>query len=171
MDARPTRLATNEVLFVLELDALVVPDFGSRTVRRATAADVPLLGIWRRDYGIETLADPPDSDEKDGRERIEASLASGHVWVACEEGAPVAMTSFNAHTGDSVQVGGVFTPKAARGRGLARIAVAGSLLDARAEGARTAILFTGDENAAAQSAYRALGFAQVGDYGMIFFAD
>jgi predicted GNAT family acetyltransferase len=132
---------------------------------------VPVLGLWRRDYGVETLSDPPDADEADGRKRIEALLASRQVWVVCEQGEPVAMTSFNARAGHSVQVGGVFTPKSARGRGLARIAVAGSLLDARTEGARTAILFTGHENAAAQRAYRALGFAAVGDYGMIFFSD
>jgi predicted GNAT family acetyltransferase len=49
--------------------------------------------------------------------------------------------------------------------------VAGSLLDARAAGARQAVLFTGKDNEHAQRAYRALGFRVVGDYGVVLFSD
>ena len=45
--------------------------------------------------------------------------------------------------------------------------VAGSLLDARAEGVAEAILFTEAENRPAQRAYEALGFERIGDYGMV----
>jgi len=62
-------------------------------------------------------------------------------------------------------VGGVWTPKALRGRGYARCAVAGSLLLARAEGARRAILFTNTGQAA--RAYEALGFTRIGEYGLL----
>jgi predicted GNAT family acetyltransferase len=48
-----------------------------------------------------------------------------------------------------------------------RAAVAASLLDARAPGATKAILFTGEDNIAAQKAYVALGFRQVGSYRLL----
>jgi uncharacterized protein len=53
--------------------------------------------------------------------------------------------------------------RAAR-QGLARCAVAASLLDVRDEGVELAILFTGDDNVPAQRAYGALGFERVGDF-------
>jgi predicted GNAT family acetyltransferase len=45
--------------------------------------------------------------------------------------------------------------------------VATSLLDARAEGVRTSILFTGEGNIPAQKAYEALGFRCIGDYRIL----
>jgi predicted GNAT family acetyltransferase len=70
-----------------------------------------------------------------------------------------------------VQVGGVWTPPARRGRGYARAAVAGSLLDARARGVTRGVLFTAQENRPAQRAYEALGFQVVGDYGLLGFSE
>jgi predicted GNAT family acetyltransferase len=69
---------------------------------------------------------------------------------------------------DAVQVGGVFTPQALRGRGYARAVVAGSLLEARGAGAARAILFTPRPDAVA--AYRAVGFEQIGRYAVVLFA-
>lgn len=65
---------------------------------------------------------------------------------------------------EAVQVGGVWTPSELRRQGYARAVVATSLLDARADSAELAILFTGEENIPAQKAYLALGFEHVGDY-------
>ena len=65
----------------------------------------------------------------------------------------------------------MFTPPELRGRGYARAAVAGSLLDARSAGARRSTLFTNLENVAAIRAYEALGYERIGDYGLILFAD
>jgi predicted GNAT family acetyltransferase len=41
------------------------------------------------------------------------------------------------------------------------------LLDARAEGVTTSILFTGINNTPAQRAYVALGFRHIGDYRLM----
>ena len=81
-------------------------------------------------------------------------------------GTIVATTAFNAHIPGMAQVGGVYTPPALRGRGYARCAVAGSLLDARLDGsAERAILFT--PNPAAARAYEAIGFRRSGDYALV----
>jgi uncharacterized protein len=75
---------------------------------------------------------------------------------------------FNARLPDVVQVGGVYTPPEHRRRGAARAVVAGMLRGARdEEGVGRAILFTGDDNVAAQTAYRAIGFTAVGEYGLV----
>ena len=70
---------------------------------------------------------------------------------------------------NALQIGGVFTPPLQRQRGYARAVVAGALLEARKQGVVEAILFTGRENEAAQSTYRALGFETAGDYAIILF--
>jgi predicted GNAT family acetyltransferase len=77
------------------------------------------------------------------------------------------MAGFNARLPDMVQVGGVYTPPEARGRGYARTAVALCLRAARERGVRRAILFTGEDNIPAIRAYRALGFERIGDFAIV----
>ncbi|MFO0650021.1 MAG: GNAT family N-acetyltransferase [Polyangiales bacterium] len=171
---RPTRVCSREVLFSLRLDALTLPEAlvaGRVTVRRATARDHATLAAWRRDYEVEmTAATPgPELDEKASRS-IAGLLDDGAIFVAEEGDAPVAMSTFNARLPDVVQIGGVWTPRDLRSRGRARSCVAGSLRLARGEGVASSILFTGASNAAAQRAYRAIGFEAVGDYGVLLFA-
>jgi ribosomal protein S18 acetylase RimI-like enzyme len=167
LDDRPAGLCSKEDLYALDLADLVVP--ARLAYRRSAEADLPLLGAWRRAYGVEALHDDPAA-APDGIEAVRAHHERGCLWVATDGGRPVAMSMFNARTAGDVQVGGVYTPPELRGRGHARAAVAGSLLEARAGGATRAILFTGDDNAAAAAAYRALGFRIVGDYGLVLFA-
>ena len=78
-------------------------------------------------------------------------------------------SAFNAALPDCVQVGGVFTPPPLRGRGFGRAVVAGTLLLARERGVERSVLFTGPDNAPAQTAYRALGYRDIGDYGLVLF--
>ncbi len=68
-----------------------------------------------------------------------------------------------------VQIGGVWTPPALRGRGYARAVVAGSLVAARKRGVQHAVLFADPLNPAAKRAYLSLGFRIVGDYGLVLF--
>jgi predicted GNAT family acetyltransferase len=70
-----------------------------------------------------------------------------------------------------VQIGGVWTPPAWRGRGYAKAVVAGALLAARERGVARSVLFTGPDNHPAQAAYRALGYGRVGDYALVLFAE
>lgn len=158
-----------EALYALTLADLRVPDALARrevTCRRPTDAERPQLAAWRRAYHVESLgsADNTELAAKAARE-IDDLAASGTIWVLEAAGALVAMTAFNARIPDMVQVGGVYTPPALRGRGHARCAVAGSLLDARADQAGRAILFT--KNAAAARAYEAIGFQRIGEYALI----
>ena len=76
-------------------------------------------------------------------------------------------TAFNATLPDCVQVGGVFTPPELRGRGHGRAVVAASLEIARSEGVTRSILFTDEANAPARRAYEAIGFREIGRYGIV----
>lgn len=171
---RATQIDAMEDLFTLDLADLVVPPAlaqgGELRVRRPSADDIPLLGAWRRAYHLEALHVPDDPDlEAQCRRDVEESSGRGVIFLVepAAGGPPLAMTGFNATLPDVVQVGGVYTPPELRGRGYARAAVAGSLLDARAAGVGRAILFTGDDNVAARQAYVGIGFRIVGDYAIV----
>lgn len=171
LDGAPARMVHRADLFALSLEELAVPrrlSEGELTCRPATRGDLPLLLPWRVAYAVETLGQE-ESPELTGRSAGELGdlIARGSAFVLTEAGRAVSFSGFNARLPGSVQVGGVYTPPPLRGKGLARAAVAGSLLSARAEGASRAILFTETTNVPARRAYEALGFSVVGDYGMV----
>lgn len=68
-----------------------------------------------------------------------------------------------------MQLGNVWTPPEFRSRGYGRAVVAGALAQAKRDGASLAVLFTPEDNAAALTAYAALGFSPVGDYAMLLY--
>ena len=165
------QLDESENLFSLALDQMAVPrelSSGRWRGRRAGPRDLDQVTAWRVDFSLEALGeeDEPQLWEK-VRVNAERIIDRGMVWVLEDGGELVATSGFNAAIDEAVQVGGVWTPPALRRRGYGRAAVAASLLDARAEGAETAILFTGESNIPAQKAYRALGFRVIGDYRLV----
>jgi predicted GNAT family acetyltransferase len=156
-----------DLLYSLDLANLRVPAaLAGLSLRRPRGDELPRLIAWREQYLVETgLSAPGPMLHQDARSGIELLQAQGDHWVLEDGGEPVAYTAFNARLPDIVQVGGVWTPPPLRGRGYARCAVAGSLLEARAAGARRAILFT--SNTSAARAYEALGFTRAGEYGLL----
>ena len=175
LEAAAATMDSREDLFALELPALRVPaPLVGRALRFRPPRDdeVALLVEWRHDYGVETLGEPPGPGTRAASaEWIERYQHEGKHWVLEAAGRPVAYSAFNAVTPDCVQVGGVWTPPALRGRGYGRAVVAGSLLGARERGVARSVLFTEADNHPAQAAYRALGYERVGDYGMLLFAE
>lgn len=163
-----------EDLFDLPLDRLVVPPLlssGACDWRRATVQDIPLLTGWRLDYCVEALGAVPDAAlQAQAQADIAAWVAAGDVFLLTgPDGAILSMATHNARIPDTVQIGGVWTPRDWRGRGYARAAVAGALMAARDDGAALAVLFTGKENEPARRAYLGLGFQIIGDYAIILY--
>jgi ribosomal protein S18 acetylase RimI-like enzyme len=161
-----------EVLYALTLVNLREPAAlrdGTVAVRRATDADLDVLTRWRVGFATESLneAETPEL-WRAMREAAAATIAERRIWIAEADGAPVAMTAFNARIAECAQVGGVYTPLEHRSRGYARCAVAHSLLVAAAEGVTHGVLFTPDTNTPAQRAYEALGFERIGRFGLLF---
>jgi RimJ/RimL family protein N-acetyltransferase len=174
LDATPAAHDSREVLFSLSLDELKVPaplaggELRLRVPSRTEATG--LLLEWRIAYAVESLGAARNAAlENEARELMESWGLSGKCWVLMRGSEIVAMTGFNAEARGIVQVGGVYTPPALRGRGYARAAVAGSLEVARSKGATRSVLFTPETNVAAQRAYLALGYRVVGDFGLVLF--
>jgi predicted GNAT family acetyltransferase len=174
LDGETPRFASKEILYALALDDVVVPAAlasGTVVVRTPHAAEADDLLTWRMAYCAETMNTPDTPKTRADQARyLDAYQQNRHHYVATANGERVAYSAFNATAGDVVQVGGVWTPRDLRGRGHARCAVAGSLLDARTRGFRRAVLFTDQKNVPAQKSYTAIGFRPIGDYGIVFFA-
>jgi ribosomal protein S18 acetylase RimI-like enzyme len=168
----PTKLDAEEQLFVLELPQLVVPELLSRSDVQWRFPSVEeaerLLVPWRVEYAVETLGATRDDGLRQGsREMVLGWLSERNLSVVTVDGEIVSMSGFNARARGVVQVGGVYTPPALRGRGYGRAAVAGSLLEARQAGYQRSTLFTQESNVAAQRAYQALGYRVIGDYALV----
>jgi uncharacterized protein len=163
----PVTLDSNEDLFALRLSELRAPP-AARHVRRAAEGDLATLAAFRHDYLVEALHATPGANLRQAaRDEMARAIAERTGFVLELEGRIVAYSGFNAQLPDVVQIGGVYTPRELRRNGYARAAVAGSLIDARDRGVTGAILFTDRLNLPARSAYVALGFEVVGDYGLI----
>jgi len=162
---------SREDLFALALGELVLPPALERLrCRRATPEDVEVLAGWMRGYFVETIGAPDDDDTAaEARGSVERHVREGSQWILLDGARPVACSTFNARLPDTVQIGGVWTPHALRGRGYGRSVVAGSLLAALDEGVTRSILFTEPANAPARRAYQALGYRIIGDYGLVLF--
>lgn len=175
LNSAATTLESRDDLYALGLDRLVVPGplaSGEVLCRLPAPGELDRLVAWRVQYARETLgAEDSDGLAAGCREEVERLQAMRRQWVLERAGELVSYTAFNARIPDMVQVGGVFTPAALRGRGYARAVVAGSLLAARSDGASRAVLFTDKQNASAGAAYDALGFRIVGEYGLVLFAE
>jgi GNAT superfamily N-acetyltransferase len=129
-----------------------------------------MLIDWRIEYEVEAIGEKRTSALRD-RTRAALQDRASLGWVLCVDDQPVSYSTFNASAEGVVQVAGVFTPREWRNRGYARAVVAGSLLDARREGAARSVLFTSRTNVAAQRAYASLGYEPVGDFGLMLFED
>lgn len=175
LDSAAMRFSSKEILYALALEALVVPhplSSGELVVRAPVAGEMDAVLEWRMQYCAETMSTSDTAESRaDQRRYLDAYQAKGHHFVVTtQSGERVAYSAFNATVADLVQIGGVWTPIALRGRGYARCVVAGSLQHARDRGVRSAILFTDEKNVAAQRSYVAVGFRPIGDYGILFFA-
>ncbi|MHC0066815.1 GNAT family N-acetyltransferase [Nostoc sp. UIC 10890] len=171
---RTTQLDESEILFSLILRDLQIPQaLASAKVqcRLPHPEELELLTEWRIAYSMETLGQRDTPSLKPVcRLAIEAYQTTAMHWVLVAGDTPVSYSAFNASLPDIVQIGGVWTPPLLRGKGYAKSVVAGSLLDARSQGVKRAILFTGDNNQAAQAVYRGIGFLPTGEkYGLVLF--
>ena len=170
-ETRRVKKGDPEILYGVDLERLRVPallDAPGMICRRPLVDEIELLADWRVEYSVEALGE----ERTEGlREQSHKALAHLPGWVLLHDGRPVSYSAFNAKTRGVVQVGGVYTPPQLRGRDYARTVVAGSLRDARKEGNRRSILFTGRTNIAAQRAYRALGYEPLADFALILFEE
>ncbi|WP_171060494.1 GNAT family N-acetyltransferase [Poseidonocella sp. HB161398] len=168
LDRAPRMMDDDEPHFVLDLADLAMPRCDGLSLHPLSEAPRSTAVALRAAFAREVLGEDESGAilraEMDVSEFLEAGshrlLRAGDDWVA--------MTGFNAALPRIVQIGAVYVPPARRGRGLARAAVALHLDEARRAGAKRAVLFAASEPAT--RAYRALGFRQIGRFGLYLFA-
>src|SRR5688572_12102450 len=79
--------------------------------RRGTPGDRALVARWRTAYMVELSGSAPGpATDADALAWFDGVLAEDVLWIAEADGAPAAITAFNAQLPDCVQVGGVYTP-------------------------------------------------------------
>ncbi len=154
-----------EGLYALDLRQLR-PPAALGHVRNARQGDFDTLVAFYTAYALESLGET--NREKARATAIEdfgLRLNAESQFVLEIAGEIVAASAINAYVWPAVQIGAVWTPPPARGRGFARACVAGSLqILAKEVGVTEAILFTGDDNLAARRSYDAIGFQRIGDF-------
>jgi RimJ/RimL family protein N-acetyltransferase len=157
---RDAVFSVNDDTPLYALDQRDLPDFGS-TMRCAGGADETVLAEWFKGFALDTRTAGSETQAKrEGKSRAADAIGNPDVMLLIHDGAPVAMAGINARLPEIVQIGGVYTPPALRGRGYARRAVAG-LLKAQS-GIDRSILFAADT--AAARAYEAIGYRLIGSY-------
>ena len=160
-------LDADEPHFALDLADLTLPQ-GPGTLRPLADAPRDAVLNWMMDYHIATLGTPPDQAGQRAARWYDQATTTGSHMALIEGDTPLAMTGFNARAPGIVQIGGVYTPPALRGRGHARRAVALHLAQARTKGVARATLFSASDSAA--RAYVAIGFRRIGTWSLILFA-
>lgn len=157
-----------EPLYRLALADLDLASCVPGRIRRPRARDRDLLTRWFTDFEQATLGTPPRLAAEKGADRADMAIDEDRVRLFEQGDTPLAMTAFNAELPEIVQVGGVYTPAAYRGRRAARSAVGLHLAEARRQGVRLAVLAAA--SAPACRAYEALGFRRIGAYTLALLA-
>ncbi len=166
---RAAHLDRDEPSFALDLRDLIVPQTDGARLVPLSDGDRSLLIRWREAYHLESLGSDPGMALKAAQKDIDGYIQRDSHRLLMIDDQPVSMTGFNATLPETVQIGGVFTPPALRGRGYARTAVALHLAEMRNRGVALAVLFAAS-NAAAR-AYVAIGFAPTGTFSLVLFSD
>ena len=174
LEALPTRVDSKEVLYLLEFDDLKAPAILSRKDVRCCLAEEAHFPAITEMY-VEEACSIGSADASQLRsqilEYIERARSERGIFVLEANGQAVAVTAFHGRAYDTVQLGGVYTLAKFRSLGYGRGVVAGSMLIARHEGIKSALLFTGEHNAPARHMYEAINFRAIGDYGLALFAE
>ena len=169
LETRATTLDEDEPLMSLALDELLIPPTDGLELTPLDPEERPRLIRWRTHYNMALQGFSFDRAREQSPKDIDGYFERGSHRMLWDNGTPVSMTGFNAAQPEAVQIGGVYTPPAYRGRGYARTALALHLDEARRAGASRSILFASGD--AARRAYAGIGFRLIGSYGLLLFEE
>lgn len=124
-------------------------------IRRATLADLPRLTAFYAN--AEHMSRTPAA--------IERPLRDTRLWLAEQAEQLVATALTNAETHNLAMIGGVYTPPAARGRGLSQAVCSALCAELLAE-QKQPVLYWGTP--AAGAVYRKLGFSSTGQWRSVW---
>ncbi len=139
------------------------------TVRKAGPADAETLYPLQREYEIEEVILNADRFDPAGcMYQLKASLKQQLVYVVEHRGHPVAKAQTNARGFYWDQIGGVFTDRPQRGRGIGRAVMYKLLRDIECAN-RNSSLFVKQHNESALRMYRGLGYSTQDEFTIAYF--
>lgn len=128
------------------------------------------VAMFREEVGLDPLA---HDGGRGYRRRVDQLIAAGRTYVVIDEVGGRRQVVFKADVGalfgDVAQLHGVWVAPDARGRGIARRAMAAVVHQVRRDHAPRVSLYVNDFNAPARRAYAASGFRQVGELATVLF--
>jgi predicted GNAT family acetyltransferase len=146
---------------LFELRQVTPPPPTAGAMRRATAADAPVLTQFMDGFERESL--PEQVGTRDLRTVIDNMIAQGRgfLWQDGEQAG--AMAAFNRRVGAGTSIGAVYTPPALRKRGYATALVAALSQHMLDDGCAYTCLFTNLANPISNSIYPKVGYRAVCD--------
>lgn len=124
----------------------------------------PLYTAYLKELDI-----PSSLSKEERRQRFFTATENKSHWgVYTPEGQLISIASFNAATGSSAQIGGVYTLPEYRGQGYGKIVMEKLIQDSIAvDGLNELILYTGPMDSAPARLYVSLGFETKDHYSMV----
>lgn len=136
-------------------------------VRLMEDSDFPQWLEFSRAYMSE-LSLPDDLTDGEKRSSFESAVKEQVWWGLFEGGTLLSRTALNSKGTRVGQVGGVFTPKSHRKKGLAKATMFHMLKDCfDSHGHSKSILFTGETDIPAQKLYESIGYSRIGHFALI----
>lgn len=136
-------------------------------VRLLEAADFEIWLPLRTAY-LEELGLASQLGSNVMKERFELATATKKWWGYFEDQNLVSITGLNSGGEEIGQVGGVFTVKERRQQGLSKAAMLHMLKDCHDLHKNSkSILFTGENDLAAQKLYESIGYERIGHFALI----
>ncbi len=103
------------------------------------------------------------------QKHFETEAKKGYIWGLFSGDLLLSIAQYNARSGATAQVGGVFTQPPYRRRGLSRAVMKTLIVDSvKRHSIDLLILFTGENNRGARKLYKSFGFEPIGSYGLFF---
>lgn len=165
-------------------DAIVRRLVNTHGLKPKKVGDETVFTLISKDFqdfsdGTETIGTPHDVDDivefSTGKKADEITEADRlkvfpqQEFILRKEGAIVSKANIHGNSDHYFQIGGVITADTHRRKGYARQVVSALCSHFFKQGLKTALLFTGNENVAAQALYRSIGFKPDGHYVMAEF--
>lgn len=144
-----------EVMDLTPADFRPVPAPAGVVVRRGTLDDLPRLIEFYTD--AEHMSRSPAA--------VERPLRDTRLWLAEQENKILATALTNAETSKLAMIGGVYTPPAARGRGLSQAVCSALCADLIADQKQPVLYWS---TLAAGAVYRKLGFRAMGQWRSVW---
>ncbi|MBC5810253.1 MAG: GNAT family N-acetyltransferase, partial [Candidatus Eremiobacteraeota bacterium] len=155
-------------VFALRQTTLVAHAPDGLAIARARPDEVGELTIEAAKMSAGELGGPAYPIEDAYRRRIAAAIDAGQFWRARRDGVLVFQCYLGPHSRSTAQIQGVWTPRAARGRGdatRALAAIASALLGEH----HSLSLYVNDFNKPAIALYERVGFERAGEFQTVLF--